>query len=376
MPTPPVTLQQAREALDAYRTSNSSKAAAARSLGMQRQTFHNRLEAAVRHGLCSYDDIVSGVSQAVAAEGLPAENWSIAWLKQDDHSILVYNPDREENTVLQALDDTVARVKKHSPSYLPHKFPKLKDPHMLVVNVTDLHFGAYGLDESARRLRHVVDDTIARSTGFNIEKIIFIGGSDLLHTDTAHMTTTKGTPVDHDGSSWAQVFEAAQTAYVTAVETLIKVAPVHFMHCSGNHDELMGYALSRVIAAWFDKNKHITFDVTDASRKYTQYGSNLLCFTHGDKLKETDIPMVMAQEASSLWGNTTHRYCYMGHFHHQKQIKYQTVKEHPGVTLEWLRAPKPTDKWHRDRGFLGGAGYKSFIHSKDRGQVASLSGTF
>lgn len=222
-------------------------------------------------------------------------------------------------------------------------------------------------------VKSALSDAITRSQGYPIEQIIFVIGSDCLHTDTAGYTTTKGTQMTTDGSSWADAFKVAQSAYTHCIASLAPIAPVHVVHVSGNHDELMSYALAQVIEATFSKVKQITFDVDDTPRKYVSFGTSMICFTHGDKVRDTDLPMIVSHEACDMWGQTAHRYVYMGHVHHSRAIKYQTIKEHPGITLQWLRSPKPTDKWHRDNGYLGGQGITSFIHSKEGGQVATLT---
>lgn len=305
--------------------------------------------------------------------GLAEKDWSVAWDKSDGLSVLVHNPDFTPDDYKQTLQDAVAHIKKLAPKFPTVRHSKPKDGHCLVINATDLHFGGWGLGGARNAVLDATTDAISRAAPYPLEKIIFVIGSDCLHTDTGHYTTTKGTPVETDGSTWAQAFKAAQSAYIDCIATLIPIAPVHVVHVSGNHDELMSYALAQVIEATFSKTKGVTFDVTDHPRKYVRFHDNLICFTHGDKVKDNDLPMIVSHEAAQEWGATKFRYVYMGHIHHNKQIKYQSIKEHPGIVLQWLRSPKPTDNWHRDRGFLGQRGMTSFIHSRDGGQVCALN---
>lgn len=315
----------------------------------------------------------SSIHERVNEIGFSNKDWSVAWDKSDGLSVLVHNPDFTPDEYKSALEETVDAIKAIAPKFPTIKHSKPKDAHCLVINATDLHFGGWGLDRARNAVLDATTDAISRATPYPLERIIFVIGSDCLHTDTAHYTTSKGTPVETDGSTWAQTFKAAQLAYTDCIATLVQIAPVHVVHVSGNHDELMSYALAQVIEATFSKTKNITFDVSDHPRKYIRFHDNLLCFTHGDKVKDTDLPMIVSHEAAQDWGATKFRYVYMGHIHHNKQIKYQSIKEHPGIVLQWLRSPKPTDNWHRDRGFLGARGMTSFIHSRDGGQVASLS---
>jgi hypothetical protein len=313
------------------------------------------------------------ISDRVKEIGLGAQDWSVAWDKTDGLSVLVHNPAFTPDDYHTALEESVEAVRKLAPKFPTIKHTRPKDGHCLVLNFTDLHFGGWGLERATETVNRGLTDAIARSSGYNIEKIIFVMGSDCLHTDTAYYTTTKGTQQVTDGSSWAEAFKAAQAAYTHCIASLAPLAPIHCVHVSGNHDELMSYALAQTIEATFSKSKTITFDVDDSPRKYVAFGTSMLCFTHGDKVRDTDLPMIVSHEAADMWGQTSHRYVYMGHLHHNKQVKYLAVKEHPGITLQWLRSPKPTNKWHRDNGYLGSQGITSFIHSKDGGQVAGLS---
>jgi UDP-2,3-diacylglucosamine pyrophosphatase LpxH len=199
------------------------------------------------------------------------------------------------------------------------------------------------IERATETVKRALSDAITRSSGYPIEKIIFVMGSDALHTDTAGYTTTKGTQQVTDGSSWAEAFKAAQAAYTHCIASLAPIAPVHCVHVSGNHDELMSWALSQTIQATFSKAKTITFDVDDTPRKYVRFGNSMMCFTHGDKIKPADIPMIVSHEAADMWGQTTYRHVYMGHLHHRIKWKYESIKEYPGLVLEWLRSPKPTD---------------------------------
>lgn len=349
-----------------------SAVAVAKYLGINERNVYSRRRSIEANKGISLPFHNGPIEKRVAELGYSATDWSTAWDKTDGLSVLVKNPNFTPDDYHSALDDAVASVRAVAPKFPKLKYAKIKDGHLVLINMTDMHFGGWGLDKASAVVDAALADALQKSSGYPIDKIVFVMGSDCLHTDTAGYTTTKGTQQVTDGSSYAQAFKAAQDAYTRCIATLAPIAPVHCVHVSGNHDELMSYALSQVIEATFSKAKNVTFDVTDSPRKYIDYGTSLIAITHGDKVKDADIPMIVSHEAAALWGSTRHRYVYMGHLHHSKATKYQNLKEHPGITLEWLRSPKPADKWHRDNGYLGSQGITTFIHSKDRGQVAKL----
>ena len=76
---------------------------------------------------------------------------------------------------------------------------------------------------------------IDKAQGFQIEKILFCIGNDVLHIDNVYSTTTKGTPQDTDGKWWEH-YELALALYVECIETLRKIAPVDVVHSMSYHD--------------------------------------------------------------------------------------------------------------------------------------------
>ena len=209
-----------------------------------------------------------------------------------------------------------------------------------------------------------------KASGFQIDKILFIGGNDILHIDTPRRTTTSGTPQDTDGM-WYTNFLIAKKLYVEILELLIGVADVHFTFNPSNHDYTHGFFLADVIQTWFKDCKNITFDCSIAHRKGFQYGKNLIGTTHGDGAKHQDLPLLMATEFPVEWSQTKHRYVYTHHVHHK------TSKDYIGVTVESLRSPSGTDSWHHRNGYAHvPKAVEGFVHHKEFGQCARLTHLF
>jgi hypothetical protein len=352
-----------------------SPAAVAKATGMSyRRALDRRRSLEARgHNLPTTSD--GRIRDRVEAIGYTDHDWTVAWDKSDGLSIMVANPLRVGKDHLRdVLEDTLQDIRKAAPK-LP-KVPKPakgKDPVCLVINMSDLHFGGWGLDNARQAVEIGLQDAIARSAPYDIERIHFVMGSDCLHVDNVNRSTSKGTPLETDGSTWAEAFTAAKDAYIHCISVLRQIAPVTAIHVGGNHDELSSWCLAQVVEAYFHNTPDVTFDVTDHPRKYHSFGATFLAYTHGDRVKETELPMVVAHEAPELWGQTRHRYILMGHFHTTKAVKYLAIQERPGVILQWLRSPKLSDQWHLAHGYVSGRGITSFIYSKEGGQVASLT---
>ena len=310
--------------------------------------------------------------------GIPLSDVNHYWYKGKSFSLHVKNNGVSLDKV---REDIIKSMDKHSPSYPKIKRTKQEDPHLLVIDPADIHIGKlassfetgeeYNSQIAVRRVKEGIQGIIQKANGFNIDKILFVGGNDILHIDEPHRKTTAGTPQDTDGM-WYENFLTAKKLYVDVLESLLSIADIHFVYNPSNHDYISGFMLSDSIQSWFRKNNNITFDCSIAHRKGFKYGKNLIGTTHGDGAKQADLPLIMANEFPQWWAETKHRYVYTHHIHHK------TSKDYHGITVESLRSPSGTDSWHHRKGYgIGGVkAVEGFIHSMDHGQVARLTHIF
>jgi len=321
----------------------------------------------------------------------PNDNWKLSWVKDKvtGTSTLVVNPDyknAESVDYEQIRTEMVDEMKKLSPKVNRYKRKETKDPHCLVLDIADLHIGklatmdgandTYNVDIAIDRAIQGSLSLIDKSKPYNIEKIFFIIGNDVLHTDNTTGSTTKFTNQDTDGM-WYDNFKIARGVYCHIINMLSTIADVEVIHCPSNHDYMTGFMLADAVNCYFHNNKNITFDVSNVHRKYTKYGSNLLMFSHGDGCKIDQIPYLSAHESSKIWYETKYRYGYLHHIHHKDYFKFRSGKDYIGMTVEYLRSPSGTDRWHADNGYTGSkVALEAFIHHPENGQVCRLTHNF
>lgn len=320
-----------------------------------------------------------GLKNAADEQGIDINDVKHAWLKDNNASLFVKNPNFQSEKRDAFTREIIKQVKDHAPVYPKIKREKITDGHLMVLDPADIHIGKlcsrletgvdYNQQIAVKRVFEGIEGVLNSSTGFNIDKINFIGGNDILHIDTPKRTTTSGTPQDTDGM-WYENFITAKNLYIDVLEMLIPFADVHFTFNPSNHDYMSGFMLAQVIEAHFKNNKNITFDISIAHRKYFTYGKNLIGTTHGDGSKIADLGALMAHESKD-WTNCKHRYFYTHHVHHK------TSKDLIGVTVESLRSPSPADSWHHRNGYTGAVeAVEAFIHHKEFGQIARLTHIF
>ena len=273
-------------------------------------------------------------------------------------------------------------IENHSPHYPSIKRKIKLNNHLLVINPADIHIGkyanhletgdGYNVEIACERVLEGLQGLIDKSKGFEVDRVLFCVGNDILHIDNVYNTTTAGTNQDVDGKWWEH-FEIALALYVKCVEILREIAPVDVIHSMSNHDYQSGFHLAHALKSWFRLDDEVTFDISVAHRKYYQYGKNLIGLEHGDGAKMANLPLTMAQERPLLWSETTHRYWYLHHLHHKVKHKWLDAKDFIGVTVEYMRSPSGTDSWHSRKGYVGvPRAVEGFLHQKDSGQVARL----
>lgn len=328
-------------------------------------------------------EIVKGLRQAAEGVGVDPKHPKHLWLKTDTVSAFVPNPYHEPPEVTRWAEfheKLLEDIRGGAPNFHPVERTKTKDSHLLVIDPADIHIGKlsrafetgenYNSQVSVKRVLEGVCGILEKVSSFDVDKILFVAGNDILHVDNAKRTTTSGTPQDTDGM-WYDNFLIAQRLYRDVLDLLIEVADVHFMLNVSNHDFTHGFLLGQAIEAYYHKNKNITFDNSPAHRKGYQYGNNLIGTTHGDGAKDSDLPLLLAQEFPSEWADTKHRYVYTHHVHHK------VSKDYIGVTVESLRSPSGTDSWHHRNGYQHAPkAVEGFLHHKEHGQIARITHLF
>ncbi len=336
--------------------------------------------------------------------GIPKEDVNHYWYKGEHFSIHVKNALSDLESARQSLINEVAN---YAPKYKEIKRAKHKDKSLFVISPSDPHFGKYASKEetgehynikiASQRYKEGFEGLLQKGLVYNHEKILIIGGNDVVHTDNPFSTTTSGTRQDTDGM-WYESFNAAKWANIDMIEKASQIADVHFIHCPSNHDYATGFFLAKLLEAWFRNNKNVTFDASPSHRKYVQYGVNLIGATHGDGAKEIDLPILMTREAKKAWSESDYAYWYVNHVHHKDKKAangkkgVQIEKDGKGVSVintgldmtakdffhvEYLRSISTADSWHHRNAYQHSfSAMEGFIHHPQYGQISRLTHLF
>ena len=319
------------------------------------------------------------IKQEAKREGINPNDVKHGWIKSKKASLFFKNSEYRKDEKDKFYSEMLNSFKDHSPNYEPFEYSKHLNNHLLVIDPADVHLGkisseietgqSYDTQEAIIRVIKGINSILNKVKGFPVNKICLVLGNDILHYDTPNKTT-KGTLVDSDGLMWYELFVTAKKLYVEVIETLFKIAPVHCVYCPSNHDNQSGFYLCQLVEAHFRNCKDVSFDVSPSHRKYIGYEKNLLGFSHGDKGKMTDLPLIMATECPHLWSKCNRRYIYLHHFHSKKSSDIVSV------SVEYMRSTSPPDSWHHSNGYLNLPAIEGFIHHPTGGQIARITNFF
>lgn len=258
----------------------------------------------------------------------------------------------------EEIADLIDAAKRHMPKDYP-KFLRTRQVrhHLLEIAIPDLHMGKlawgrecgenYDLNIACDLYREALADLIQKSSAYDIDRILFVAGNDLLHSDNEQNKTYAGTPQDCDGRH-ARTFKRTREVMIEAIDTLRPIAPVDVLVVPGNHDRTASFFLGDSLSCWYQHVSDVTVDNTPMLRKYYRYGEVMLCLTHGSEERPLSrLANIAAAEQPQMWGQTRFREAHVGHLH-----KTQVTEDH-GFRVRILSSLCATDAWHKSQGYIG-----------------------
>lgn len=321
-------------AVQAVRDCGGNVTEAARSLGVNRETFRNRYAVGVQRTAAlgiEAPHLVKGTSTLFGKDGEAKLQW--VKTKLDD-----------KQRWQMMLDSIETRCGEVTPRPRIELDPDVKPDSELcnLITLTDCHVGALAWDREAG------DDwdlSIARETLTRV----FVGliralpaaGTcvinqlgDFLHTDgLAPVTPAHGHILDAD-SRFQKMSEVAVDILEDIIaEALARHERVHIIMAEGNHDESSSVWLRVMFKRLFRDNPRVTVEDSPLPYYAFQHGKVMLAFHHGHKLKPAALPGWFAAKHGAMWGATAegNRYGHSGHQHHLDE------KDHMG--MRWMQHP-------------------------------------
>ncbi len=281
---------------------------------------------------------------------------------------------RDQESRLEALLDAVQHLAEPFRGAIdPVKPPEHTNTDLLTVYpFGDPHIGMYAwaeetgasfdLEIAERNLVAAVDQLVALAPPSSLAYLLNLG--DFFHTDNAsNQTARSGNVLDVD-TRWPKVYRAGVRTIRRCVErALEKHDQVYLANVPGNHDDHSAAVLSVCMSLLYESNPRVKVELSPAAFYYLRFGRCLIGTTHGDNVKASDLPGIMASDRAADWGETRYRHWYTGHVHHD------SLKEYRGVTVETVRTLAAGDAWHARSGYRSGRDMKLDVWHKQLGHI-------
>lgn len=238
-----------------------------------------------------------------------------------------------------------------------------KDGVAYEISLPDIHYGKLtelSIEAAEEQFMSTIHNLVEKAKGLDIEKFILPIGNDGMNSEGMRFTTTKGT-FQHDSIGWRESFQGYCMLMTRAIDYLKAKAPVQIVVVSGNHDfERMFYA-GDFIKGWYRNDKNVVVDNSMESRKYVEYGVNMIMYTHGDKERPSEMPLIMATEQPEMFARCSVREVHCGHLHKEM------VNEYRGIKVRFIPSICANDDWHKTMGYSAIRTGQAYIWSKTNG---------
>ncbi len=275
----------------------------------------------------------------------------------------------EEHKITQLLDAVQNIAEPFKGCSIPWAAPeKTAEQLLCVYPMGDPHLGMFAwhqetgrdfdLDIAERNLVRAVDQLVGLAPPAKEALIINLG--DFFHSDSLdNRTRISGNPLDVD-SRWPKVLSVGIRTMRRCIDRCLEKHEIVHVICEiGNHDDHSSIMLAICLREYYSNNERVKIDTSPSAFHWHRFGENLIGVTHGHRTKARDLPGIMASDRKKDWGETTFRYFYTGHVHHD------STKEYPGCIVETFRTLAPQDAWHHREGYRSDQDMKcDVLHAK------------
>ncbi len=366
------TTERQKEILSALAT-ESNVSEACRQVNCDRRYAYRLLkkleEKAASQGVAPHRDLTHQT-----AEGFNAKRISTAY--KEDGSIalqwVIQEPEKRDlrqkiDAMVDGLRDDLTGFKK--PVTAPKEINKdycaqylVGDHHFGMLSDSDTKFD--DADWDVKIATKVLIDAVDRlsSRVGNAHTGVLVNVGDLFHANSGDNKTTAGTPVDVD-TRIGKTFKLAGRLFQTIIDKMLEVhQEVVVINVRGNHDSDMACHLSSCLELLYDREPRVNVLKNYSKFLHWEWENNLFVYHHGDRVKHEQILQAVVTNLDEEWSRCKHRYCHMGHIHHQMS------KEVGTMLFEHFSSLTSTDQWHSDSGYGANRSMTAIVYHKKNGE--------
>ena len=354
------------EAIEKYGTQSKAASALGVSQRSVERTLARARQAAAQRGYAPEHDMNHTTPEGYSVKGTSTlydedGNVKIQWVKTN----------QEMQSMMEMLDDFKEGLTDLKPAKKTKSPKKVNSDYMACYVVGDHHFGMYSwgretldgedwdTDKSREVLINAIDRLVERAGDAETGLLLNVG--DFFHSNDTKSETARGTKVDTDGRFGRTIRMAGELFSYLIEKMLERHKKVIIVNARGNHDPDASLWLNEMLRMYYSKEPRVT--VKDNFNKFVwlTFGKNLIVTHHGDHLKMQQAYEAITRNLSKEWGETTHRFLWMGHIHHKQQHEFG------GILAESFNVLSPQDYWHSSSGYGSARSMTCILLHKDYG---------
>lgn len=363
MPNPGLTPEQMREAVEAYRRVGTLSGAA-RSLGLDRGTFKNRLERAEEAGYT----LSPGAKSAIEETGLAPNEAILGWRRVPDDeggfNSVMWRKQPIEADLESMTEKVVAAFSEIPAAPAIIKSEKSPEGRFRFIPYADVHIGA---SASADRVGAAYNPKIARErleNGFAecaaslpaAEETVILNNGDLTHAnDDRDVTPKSGHRLKVEGSHHDNIALSIALTVWQINHALQSSDVVRYRPNPGNHDPHTPSYLTLALKAHYRQEPRVIIEDSQRAAWVYQRGKVFLATHHGHGIKAKEFVSHIPGKYAREFGRSLFWYFFTAHFHNEKQESFGPVK--------WFQLPSvcSLDQHADDMGFSDTAAMRAML---------------
>lgn len=267
-------------------------------------------------------------------------------------------------------EEFIKFLEEYEPSASPVKreFYGHEATGCLVINKQDAHLNKFDINGNNdieirfSQFMDALEKTLNQAyTACNLEKAIYIIGSDEFNSEWAGMTV-KGTP-QQNILSYQDSFKLICEHEVEAIQHLLKYSnEVEVIYIPGNHDEYVGFHLIHWLSGYFKTEPRLKIDISVDYTKCSKFGTTAIMMNHGDEMKPAKLAGIFPIEFKDEWSSCEYYYIFTGDKHHTLAQDFNGIEFHQIPALSHARSKWDSKKGHQNKAYL-----TSFLIEKENG---------
>jgi hypothetical protein len=304
--------------------------------------------------------LVKGVSTLYGDEGQIKQQWVKTDI--DKQAYLESIKELVESYVEQLpVFEPMAISAVHQSEDMMAVYP-LGDPHIGMLAYKEEVGDSWDLQKAQEVFCGVFDRLVKTAPACDQAVIVNLG--DYFHRDNVAGVTERHRHVLDTDGNYIMMVDTGLKIMIQMIDSALQHHnTVKVITTIGNHDDTGAMFLQVALRHMYQNDPRVEIDMTSSVFQYFQFGKNFFGVHHGHTCKPDKLPLVMATDKPSEWGDSIYRYWLTGHIHHD------TRKEYSGCIVESFRTLAGKDGYAYSGGYRSGQDSKALVIHKEYGEI-------